>query len=127
MDRRRSAHDSALFWTGIAAAVLLVAGILISAGIALKSPKESVWAQPWSAVGIGVGAFGVLLVAWSVRMYLVRDLSTQEPPAASASPPDVSSARGTGPEQVAPPATGQVVDLTRRTDTRLVFEELRPS
>jgi hypothetical protein len=114
MDKGRNPHESAGFWITVAGAVLLMGGVLVSVGVALKSPKQIVWAQPWFDVGIVVLIAGVLILAWSVRLYLVGDLSTPKPkpPAPSVPPPDVSSASGAEPKEDDAPATRQVVDVT---------------
>ncbi len=79
MGRGRSPHESALFWIAVAGGVLVVGGVLVPVGVALKSPKQSVWAQPWFDAGIAVLIVGVLILAWSVRLYLVRNPSTPKP------------------------------------------------
>lgn len=79
MGRGRSPHESALFWIAVAGGVLVVGGVFVPVGVALKLPKQSVWEQPWFDVGIAGLIVGVLILAWSVRLYLVRNPSTPKP------------------------------------------------
>jgi hypothetical protein len=59
----------------VAGGVLVLGTVLVSLGATLKSPKQTVWAEPWFDVGIGVLALGVLGLAGAIRLYLVDDRS----------------------------------------------------
>jgi hypothetical protein len=72
MDKGRSPHESALFWTGVAGGVLALAGVTL--GVA--SAKQSVLAD----AGIAIAVFGALILAWAVRVYFVRRRAGQLTP-----------------------------------------------
>jgi hypothetical protein len=93
MGNGRNSYESAGFCAAIAGVAAVVGSVLVAMGIAVKSPTQDVWAQPWLDVGVGAVALAVLLLGFSVWMYLssAENPGTATREATASAGPDVGA------------------------------------
>lgn len=80
MDRSR--YDSAMFWLPFGTAAAVIGLALMTIGLTRLSSSESLWSSVWFDAGAALLAIGVLLLLWSLILFLSRRRETS----AAASP-----------------------------------------
>jgi hypothetical protein len=72
-------HESAVFWVAIAGVVVLVASVLISVGVAQALANHSdLLANRWFDGGLVVGFVGLLVLGWSLVLFLAHREANRE-------------------------------------------------
>ena len=70
MDRSR--YDSAMFWLPFGTAAAVIGLALMTIGLTRLSASESLWSSWWFDAGAVLLGIGVLLLLWSLVLFLSR-------------------------------------------------------
>lgn len=68
----RGRYDSAMFWLAFGTAAAVIGLALMTIGATRSAPGASLLASLWFDGGLGLLAFGALLLLWSLALYLLR-------------------------------------------------------
>lgn len=69
---RNRLHDSAVFWVALAAAVAVIGGILMGAGVARTQQGHDLWSSGWFIAGVAVTGMGVLMLLYALVLFLAH-------------------------------------------------------
>jgi hypothetical protein len=74
----RSLHESALFWMAAAGVFVVIGGVLVGVGIAVRDPNANLWLSPWFDVGMAAVLLGLGTFGWSLVLFLAHGEADRE-------------------------------------------------
>lgn len=92
MDRSR--YDSAMFWLPFGTAAAVIGLALMTIGVTRQASSQSVWSSAWFDAGLAVLIVGVLLLVWSLALFLTRRREESVPAPTDKTPADGPKRKG---------------------------------